>query len=136
MLFCGDVSPDVLEDGLLGSVMSSAFLRLLPYPAPDIAAVVDFFLRFLGVSSDSGASEGGGGCWDSSARGRLTLLVSLRLVGDWSVGAALRLRVEAVGFGVSLVGSFGGGMESLVEGGLSAASLAADERVTLCDIGK
>jgi len=45
---------------------------------------------------------------------------------------ALRLRVEAGGFGVGSVGLLEG--ESL--DGLSAASLAADERVTLCDIGK
>jgi hypothetical protein len=45
---------------------------------------------------------------------------------------ALRLRVEALGFGVALVGLLDGGSLD----GESAASLAADERVTLCDIGK
>jgi hypothetical protein len=46
---------------------------------------------------------------------------------------ALRLRVvDVVGFGVASVGLLDGGSLD----GLSAASLAADERVTLWDIGK
>lgn len=127
--FCGEVSPDVLDDGLLGSVMSSPLLRLLPYPALDIAAAVDFLLRFFGASVGSGAS----GSSLSSARERLVLLWSLWVAaGDCSVEAALRLRVRVGAVGVLSVGLCVGG--SLGE--LSAASLAADERVTLCDIGK
>ena len=128
--FCGELSPDVLDDvGLLGSVMSSPLLRLLPYPALDIAAAVDFLLRFFGASADSGASSSP----LLSARERLVLLWSFESGGDCSVEAALRLRVRVVvAVGVVLVGLFVGG--SLGE--LSAASLAADERVTLCDIGK
>lgn len=69
---CGEVSPDVLEEGLLGSAISSGFLRLLPYPELDIAAVLDFLLRFVGTSVDSGAS-----CSSvSSALGRLVRLFS------------------------------------------------------------
>jgi len=126
--FCGELSPDVLDDGLLGSVMSSPLLRLLPYPALDIAAAVDFLLRVLGASADSGASSSS----FSSGRERLVLLWSLWFAGDCSAEAALRLRVRVGAVGVVLVGLLVGG--SLGE--LSAASLAADERVTLCDIGK
>jgi hypothetical protein len=118
----------VLDDGLLGSVMSSPLLRLLPYPALDIAAAVDFLLRFLGASAGSGASSSS----LSSGRERLLFLWSLWVAGDCSVEAALRLRVRVGAVGVVSVGLCVGG--SLGE--LSAASLAADERVTLCDIGK
>jgi hypothetical protein len=118
----------VLDDGLLGSVMSSPLLRLLPYPALDIAAAVDFLLRFLGASAGSGASSSS----SSSGLERLVFLWSLWVAGDCSVEAALRLRVR--------VGAVGGVSVGLCVGGslgeLSAASLAADERVTLCDIGK
>ena len=70
--FCGEFSPDVLEEGLLGSAISSGFLRLLPYPELDIAAVLDFLLRFVGASVDSVAS-----CSSvSSALGRLVRLLS------------------------------------------------------------
>ena len=127
--FCGELSPDVLDDvGLLGPVMSSPLLRLLPYPALDIAAAVDFLLRFFGASTDSGASSSS----LSSGRERLVFLWSLWVAGDCSVEAALRLRVRVEAVGVVSVGLCVGG--SLGE--LSAASLAADERVTLCDIGK
>jgi len=106
--FCGEVSPDVLDDG----------------PALDIAAAVDFLLRFFGASVGSGAS----GSSLSSARERLVLLWSLWVAaGDCSVEAALRLRVRVGAVGVVSVGLCVGG--SLGE--LSAASLAADERVTL-----
>jgi hypothetical protein len=108
--------------------MSSGFLRLLPYPELDIAGVWDFLLRLLGASVDSGASSSS----VSSALGRLVRLLSFWVAGDCSELVALRLRVEVVGFGVGSVGLLDGGSLD----GLSAASLAADERVTLCDIGK
>lgn len=125
--FCDEVSPEVLDDGLLKSAISSALLRLLLYPELDISAAGAFLLFRLGASLGSIASVSA----FSSPRERLVRLLSLVAGGESSV-AALRLRFEVVaaGGGVSVV------LDGEAESGLPAESLAADERVTLWDICK
>jgi len=116
---CGDVSPDVPEDG----------------PALDMSAAAGALLLFL--RSSTGVA---------GASGSLLLLLPPRAflgfrVGcacDGGSGAALRLRDAGGGR------ALGGEPASVAVDGeacvvlvlVSALSLAADERVTLCDMGK
>ena len=122
---CGDVSPEVPEDGLLASAACSWFCSISTYPALDIAAA-ELFLPFFRTSSgESRASN-----LLSPPRGLLVFRVSRWACGGASA-EALRLRV----MGERCIG---GDPVSVAEEGvvLSALSLAAEARVTLCDMGK
>lgn len=120
---CGDVSPDVPDDG----------------PALDIAA--DFFLPFFSSAGVAGAS-GSMGVSACDPRTRLLLRVSrAELAGvAASVEGALRLR-EPVGGGAGVPASVAVAGDAWVSGWwwlavVGSALSLAEERVTLGDMGK
>lgn len=86
----GDVSPDVLEEGLLESAVGSVSASACAYPALDIAAAA-LLLRLLRPSSRTSGVSGSTG----SPRGLLVLRLSFGGGGEGSAGA-LRLREAEV----------------------------------------
>ena len=126
---CGDVSPDVPDEGLIELATGPSPCSMSAYPALDIAAGAPFLAFFRPSSGKSGTSTS-----LLLAFGFFALRLSRGAGGDASVGA-LRLRVV----GLRCVG---GDPVSVVEDGdasvfvVSALSLAAEARVTLCDMSK